>query len=274
MPAAAGEPDDLQALCRQSSRPELVCDRHRTRDRHPRRVHRHWVANWNQERAAEREIQTLLVELGPEMARQKQTIQSTRNYFATTQRYAETALAGWRGDPKVSDTDFVIAAYQASQAALGSIRTARLDHHFRRRAAAGDQGPGDPRAAPAADDVRVCGPFLSHDDHQISGGRARDHSRGCPAGDPQVLRRPAGRPSTANLAPARDLPDRDPISRCGCVGAARASRAGCGTGPASIDSRRRQILNLDLFEIAGRCAAERNCRACRLNQCAGTTLAR
>ena len=76
-----------------------------------------WVANWNQERAAERDIQTLLIELGPEMDRQKQTIQSTRAYFATTERYADTAQAGWRRDPKVSDTDFVIAAYQASQAA-------------------------------------------------------------------------------------------------------------------------------------------------------------
>jgi acetone carboxylase gamma subunit len=76
-----------------------------------------WVANWNQERAAQRDTQALLRELGPEMIAQKRAINATREYFATTQRYATTAFAGWRGDPAVSDSDFVIAAYQASQAA-------------------------------------------------------------------------------------------------------------------------------------------------------------
>ena len=76
-----------------------------------------WVANWNQERAAERDTNTLLVQLGPEMLAQKRAIEAARKYFATTQRYAETAFAGWRGDPTVSDSDFVIGAYQASQAA-------------------------------------------------------------------------------------------------------------------------------------------------------------
>lgn len=76
-----------------------------------------WVANWNQERAEQRDTETLLLQLGPEMARQKLVVQSARSYFAITQRYAETAFAGWRSDPRVSDADFVIAAYQASQAA-------------------------------------------------------------------------------------------------------------------------------------------------------------
>lgn len=76
-----------------------------------------WVANWNQERAAQRDTEALLRQLGPEMAAQKRAINATRKYFATTQRYADTAFAGWRGDRNVSDSDFVIAAYQASQAA-------------------------------------------------------------------------------------------------------------------------------------------------------------
>lgn len=76
-----------------------------------------WVANWNQERAAERDTKALLIQLGPEMQAQKRAIHATRKYFASTQRYAKTALAGWHGDPSVSDSDFVIAAYQASQAA-------------------------------------------------------------------------------------------------------------------------------------------------------------
>ena len=36
-------------------------------------------------------------------------------YYATTRRYAGKAEAGWRGDPSISDREFVIAAYQASQ---------------------------------------------------------------------------------------------------------------------------------------------------------------
>ena len=75
-----------------------------------------WVANWNQERTAQRDTRALLVQLQPEMAQQKQFVHSARKYFAATQGYAATAFAGWRGDPTVSDADFVIAAYQASQA--------------------------------------------------------------------------------------------------------------------------------------------------------------
>lgn len=76
-----------------------------------------WVANWNQERAAQRDTQALLRQLGPEMAAQKRAINAARTYFTTTQAYAKTAFAGWRGNPEISDTDFVIAAYQASQVA-------------------------------------------------------------------------------------------------------------------------------------------------------------
>lgn len=76
-----------------------------------------WVANWNQERTARRDTETLLLQLGPEMDGQKRAISATRTYFATTQRYAQTAFAGWHGESAVSDPDFVIAAYQASQAA-------------------------------------------------------------------------------------------------------------------------------------------------------------
>lgn len=75
-----------------------------------------WVANWNQERVAQRDTNALLVQLKPEMAQQKQFVNSARKYFATTQHYAAIAFAGWRGDPSVGDADFVIAAYQASQA--------------------------------------------------------------------------------------------------------------------------------------------------------------
>lgn len=75
-----------------------------------------WVANWNEDRAARRETELLLLQLAPEMAQQKQSVASARRYFATTKAYAATAFAGWRGDSTIGDADFVIAAYQASQA--------------------------------------------------------------------------------------------------------------------------------------------------------------
>jgi hypothetical protein len=74
-----------------------------------------WVNDWNQERSAERETGELLRQLRPEMARQRESLAAIRTYFERTSHYADSAFAGWRGDPRVSDTQFVIAAYQASQ---------------------------------------------------------------------------------------------------------------------------------------------------------------
>ena len=74
-----------------------------------------WVANWNQHRQAARETRQMLVQLGPELQQLEAFSKSARRYYATTGRYADTALAGWTGNPGVTDAQFVIAAYQASQ---------------------------------------------------------------------------------------------------------------------------------------------------------------
>jgi hypothetical protein len=74
-----------------------------------------WVNDWSQQRAADRETRELLRELRPEMTRQRQSMTSITDYSETTRHYADVAFAGWRRDPRVSDNDFVIAAYQASQ---------------------------------------------------------------------------------------------------------------------------------------------------------------
>lgn len=74
------------------------------------------VNDWSQQRMADRETNELLVELRPEMTRQRQSMESITNYLQITSRYADVAFAGWRRDPAVSDAQFVIAAYQASQA--------------------------------------------------------------------------------------------------------------------------------------------------------------
>ena len=74
-----------------------------------------WVANWNQERAARAETRRMIVQLAPSLDLLEQYFVSVRDYYGVTRDYADIALAGWAGDPSVSDADFVIAAYQASQ---------------------------------------------------------------------------------------------------------------------------------------------------------------
>jgi hypothetical protein len=73
------------------------------------------VANWNQGRIEKRETERMLVHLVPELQSQLQFFDDVRSYYGVTRKYAEQALAGWNGDSRVSDEQFVIAAYQASQ---------------------------------------------------------------------------------------------------------------------------------------------------------------
>ena len=73
------------------------------------------VSNWNQDRSEKRETERMLVQLVPELQGQVEFFDNARAYFATTRRFADDAFAGWKGDPKISDEQFVIAAYQASQ---------------------------------------------------------------------------------------------------------------------------------------------------------------
>ena len=48
-----------------------------------------------------------------------------RGTLSITRRYSNEALAGWNGDRNISDNQFVIAAYQASQISRGSGSTPR-----------------------------------------------------------------------------------------------------------------------------------------------------
>jgi hypothetical protein len=76
-----------------------------------------WVANWNQQRAAQAETRRMITQLDPSLRFLQAYFDGIRTYYRVTRRYAATAQAGWAGDPKVSDSDFVVAAYQASQIA-------------------------------------------------------------------------------------------------------------------------------------------------------------
>ena len=73
------------------------------------------VANWNQARLEKVETQQMLEQLVPELRSQLEFFDTVRTYFATSRRFADLALRAWNGDPGISDEQFVIAAYQASQ---------------------------------------------------------------------------------------------------------------------------------------------------------------
>lgn len=73
------------------------------------------AANWNAARLERRATEHLLNELKPALHNFVNFFETAEPYYATTRRYADVAFAGWRRDPAVSDEQFVIAAYQASQ---------------------------------------------------------------------------------------------------------------------------------------------------------------
>ena len=73
------------------------------------------VSNWNQARTERSENERVLRNLRPEITSMIANFATIGTYYDTERRYAEAALAGWRGDPQVSDRDFVVGAYQASQ---------------------------------------------------------------------------------------------------------------------------------------------------------------
>jgi hypothetical protein len=73
------------------------------------------VSNWNQGRLERQATERMLVQLIPEMRTQLEFFDSAETYYRTTRRYADQAFAGWNRDHQISDEQFVIAAYQASQ---------------------------------------------------------------------------------------------------------------------------------------------------------------
>lgn len=76
-----------------------------------------WVNDWGQKQAERQEATKLILQLRPQLERLVAIEGGEKTYYRTTRRYADVAFAGWAGDPRVADRDFVIAAYQASQLA-------------------------------------------------------------------------------------------------------------------------------------------------------------
>ena len=82
-----------------------------------------WVANWNEARLERENTIRLLDQFKSEIRYQIAQYGFLNAYMATTGNYAKVALAGWQRQPQVSDNDFVISAYQASQVAGAAINT-------------------------------------------------------------------------------------------------------------------------------------------------------
>lgn len=73
------------------------------------------VSNWNEQRLERRQTERMLSQLQPELQGLLGFFEGARTYYATTRSYADIAFAGWERRPGVTDEQFVIAAYQASQ---------------------------------------------------------------------------------------------------------------------------------------------------------------
>jgi hypothetical protein len=73
------------------------------------------VSNWNEARIQKAQTQRMLNQLRPELSNQLTFFRTARDYYSTTRNFAGQAVRGWEGNPSVSNGQFVIAAYQASQ---------------------------------------------------------------------------------------------------------------------------------------------------------------
>lgn len=73
------------------------------------------AANWNEERLEKRETERLLEQVDETLTDYLGFMSNLDRYYATAGTFGDRAIAGWNGDPSVSDEEFVVAAYQASQ---------------------------------------------------------------------------------------------------------------------------------------------------------------
>lgn len=73
------------------------------------------VANWNDQRAARSETNRTLELLSIVVEDFEEIADHFKGYYATTKAYGETALEGWADENAISDSAFLVSAYQASQ---------------------------------------------------------------------------------------------------------------------------------------------------------------
>ena len=164
------------------------------------------VSNWNQQRLEKARAERLLGELKPSLASFIDFFETADTYYATTRRYADTAFAGWRGDPKVSDEQFVIAAYQASQVYFLGVNSNSWTTLFGRDQLDNIEDPAIRRGLAALmtqDFALIEGGLLTEYRGQVRQVIPEDiqDSIRSKCGDRPV----AGRPLTVSLSPTCDL---------------------------------------------------------------------
>ena len=74
-----------------------------------------WVANWNAERADKAGVERLITQLQPKVREFMGLAADDQAYYDVVRGYAKVAKAGWARDAAVSDRDFVVAAFQATE---------------------------------------------------------------------------------------------------------------------------------------------------------------
>src|SRR5215213_8173169 len=62
-----------------------------------------WVANCNQARIERRQTEQTLSELQPGLEHFIGFFDTAKPYYNTTRAYADSAFAGWRRDPRITD---------------------------------------------------------------------------------------------------------------------------------------------------------------------------
>ena len=73
------------------------------------------VSNWNEQRAGEEQAKVLLKRLHNDLSNDLKAINAELDYLSVVRNYAMTAVDALNGENEVSDEQFVIGAYQASQ---------------------------------------------------------------------------------------------------------------------------------------------------------------
>lgn len=73
------------------------------------------VSNWNAERLERQDNARVLHNLRPEIADMVANFGTIYAYYDVRTHYAQIAFSGGRGNRYVSDRDFVVAAFQATQ---------------------------------------------------------------------------------------------------------------------------------------------------------------
>jgi hypothetical protein len=85
------------------------------------------VANWNEQINADKHAEVKLSNLLEDLKNEKSVINFTRDYWLTTTDYGEKTIAGFHSDPSISDKQFIISAYQTSQAIVPSSNRATFE---------------------------------------------------------------------------------------------------------------------------------------------------